>query len=541
VTTPSLDALRQRVLLLLATTRDAELTRDLLERNGIAAHACADADALATELARGVGAVLVSEECLSHGGQSALAHALEAQPRWSDLPVLLLTRGGADSLEVGDAVALLHNVTLLERPLRVAALVSTVTTALRARARQYEIQQHLRELEIARDLEVEAVRRKDEFLAMLAHELRNPLAPIRNALHVLSVDDSDAARRKQLRSMMSRQVDHMVRLVDDLLEASRLSRGMITLDCQPLDLRDALQRAIEQSTPQIERGGHVLMLDLPDEPLPVCVDPVRIAQVFGNLLNNAAKFGRDGHISVVGRREGNDVVVRISDDGAGIEPEMLPRVFDLFAQGPRRADGGMPEGLGIGLALVHTLVGLHGGTVQADSDGPGRGATFTVRLPRGEPAAAVDTPLVSTQPNKKESLRILVVDDNVDAAASLAMVLETLHVAPRLAHDGAEALRITATYHPHVVLLDIGMPTMDGCEVARRIRSDDRNGQPVLVAVTGWSHEQDRERTTAAGFDYHFAKPVDIAKLDALLAGIRSANRTGARARGGEREAASGA
>ncbi|MDQ3038412.1 MAG: HAMP domain-containing histidine kinase, partial [Pseudomonadota bacterium] len=346
----------------------------------------------------------------------------------SDLPVLLLTRGGSDSLEVGDALALLRNVTLLERPLRVAALVTTVHTALRARNRQYEIESQLQELEAARDLQVQALKQKDEFLAMLAHELRNPLAPIRNALHVLESDDSDPDRRQHLRGMMQRQVDHMVRLVDDLLEASRLSRGMITLHRKHGDLCDAVRSAIEIASPAMEAGCLTLAVDWPDTPMPVDIDSVRIAQVFGNLLNNAAKFGCEGgHVSLVMRREGRHAVVEVNDDGAGISPELLPRVFDLFAQGPGHTSSGMTEGLGIGLALVQSLVALHGGTVQAASDGESRGARFTVRLPLAEAigAAAGDTG-TGTQPESikdPQNLRVLAVDDNVDAAHTLAWCL----------------------------------------------------------------------------------------------------------------------
>ena len=511
---------RQRVLLLLTTHRDAELSADLLGRNGIDSCICTDAAVLQAELQRGAGVVLVAEECLAQGAQAVLARAVEAQPRWSDLPVLLLTRGGADSLEVGDAVGLLRNVTLLERPLRVVALLSAVNSALRARHRQYQIASYLRELESARELEAEAMRRKDEFLAMLAHELRNPLAPIRNALHVLSIDDSDAARRRALRAMMTRQVEHMVRLVDDLLEASRLSRGMITLHRDRHDLREALRGAIELSAPLLERAGVALELDLADCEVPVDVDVVRIVQVFGNLLNNAAKFGhRGGRITVRAWCEDDAALVEVRDDGVGIEADALPHIFELFTQGGLRPGDAMPEGLGIGLALVKRLVELHGGQVHAHSDGEDRGASFTVRLPLARAMAATPLPAPDA-PTLAGPLRVLVVDDNVDAAVSTAMLLETLDVSARVAHDGAAALRIAGEYQPDVVLLDIGMPGMDGYEVARRLRADARCGDPVLVAVTGWAHEQDLQRSAAAGFDHHFAKPLDIGRLHALLCGL---------------------
>ena len=520
------DPIRLRVLLLL-TARDAELTRDLLARAAIDSQICANPAQLQEELARGVGVMLIGEECLPGGGALVLAQALEAQPRWSDLPVLVLTRSSADSLEVGDAVAMLGNVTLLERPLRVAALVSTVRTALRARHRQYEIESHLRQLERARDAKALAVRRKDEFLAMLAHELRNPLAPIRNALHVLSIDDSDPARRATLRRVMARQVDHMVRLVDDLLEASRLSRGMITLHPERIDLRNAVRSAVEQSRPLIEAGEFALQVDLPETPVSIDADPVRIAQVVGNLLNNAAKYGRPGgHISVSLKCADGFAQVQVDDDGIGIDDELLPQVFDLFTQG-ERATHGVQDGLGIGLALVRALVEQHGGTVAAYSKGKGCGASFVVHLPQAAsmPLAAGSSSTGSRQQRQPQAgaFRALVVDDNVDAANTLGLVLDTLGLERRIEHDGASALRAADEFKPHVILLDIGMTGMDGYEVARRIRGNPCHAGVVLVAVTGWSHALDRQRSRAAGFDHHIAKPVDIQALIALLDHVRIA------------------
>ena len=527
MTFPVPDPVRQRILLLLPTARDAALTHDLLGRSSIDSHVCASATELQAELARGVGAMLIGEECLPGGGAQVLAQYLDEQPRWSDLPVLVLARGGVDSVEAGDAIAMLGNVTLLERPLRVAALVSAVRAAVRARNRQYEIEIHLVQLEQARDAKTQAVKRKDEFLAMLAHELRNPLAPIRNALHVLSIDDNDPERRLLLRNMMERQVDHMVRLVDDLLEASRLSRGMITLHPERIDLRTAVRSAIEQSQPLIDAGRYALQVELPEMPVPVDADPVRVAQVVGNLLNNAAKYGRPGGVIAVSLQLDGDVVqVQVDDDGIGIDDELLPQVFDLFTQG-ERAIHGMQEGLGIGLALVRTLVELHGGSVAAHSKGKGQGASFVVRLPLA--ASATDTATTTQAPvdnNKSrphtEVFRALVVDDNVDAANTLAMVLDTLGLERRVENDGASALRAADEFMPHVILLDIGMSGLDGYEVARRIRDNPRHAGVVLVAVTGWSHAPDRVRSQAAGFDHHIAKPVDIPALMALLDHIRA-------------------
>ena len=523
---PSSGKFRERVLLLLATSRDADLARVLLEKNAIDAHACNDPHALERDMEHGAGAVVIAEESLRQGlVQSVLARVVERQPPWSDLPVLVVARPGANSIEVGEAIATLGNVTLLERPLRVAALVSTLRMMLRARRRQYEIRDHLRELERARDAEANAARRKDEFLAMLAHELRNPLAPVRNALHLLEVDDRDPRRRSELRHMIDRQVTHMVRLVDDLLESSRLSRGMIALHREPLDLAATLRATVDALDPLAGTRGFQLEADIPAESFPMSGDPVRLAQVFGNLLNNAFRYGRPGGcIRVRLSREGDQAVVAIEDDGIGIDPQLLPRVFELFTQG-ERGTSGLQEGLGIGLALVRTLVELHGGTATAHSDGLGLGACFRVRLPlqaeAGLPAVPAGTATASAS-RAAAGLRVLVADDNVDAANSLGMVLEALGAAPCVVHDGAAALRAADSFDPDVLLLDIGMPGMDGYEVARRLRAEPRFRDLLLVAVSGWSDIRDVHRTREAGFDHHLAKPVDVSGLAGIL-GLRQA------------------
>ena len=513
--------MRERVLLLLPTARDAELTREILGRNAIASQACASAAELAVELALGAGVVLVSEEALGSGAtRSVLSQALDAQPPWSDLPLLVLARHGADSHEVRDALQVLGNVTLLERPLRVSALQSTVRTALRARARQYQLQRYLRDLEQARTAQATAAQRKDEFLAMLAHELRNPLAPIRNALSVLSIDDSDPERRRMLCAMMTRQTDHMVRLVDDLMDSSRLSRGRVDLRRERIDLRDALRSAIDIGRPLVKAARSTLEVTLPNVPLPMQGDTARLIQVFGNLLNNAAKYGRPGgRIVLDARIVDAQAVVSVSDDGIGIEPDLLPSIFDLFIQGRRHPER-MQEGLGIGLSLVRDLVQMHEGTVTARSDGQGQGASFEVRLPlllatQALPDSCDTQSRGTAQP--RSTPRVLVVDDNVDAALSLALVLDGLGLQHREAHSGAEALEIAESFAPQVVLLDIGMPGMDGYEVARQLRRDPRMAGILLVAVSGWSQDQDRRHGRAAGFDHHFAKPVDIEALTALL------------------------
>jgi signal transduction histidine kinase/FixJ family two-component response regulator len=513
---------RNRVLLLLPTQRDAELTARALAQDDIGSHGCKSPADLERELERGAGAVFVCEELLAHGAHAVLRRAIDRQPRWSDLPVLILTREGGDPRHVSDALTELGNVMLLERPLRLAALTSNVRTALRARERQYQICNHLDALAKARDDLAEAARRKDQFLAMLGHELRNPLAPVRNALHLLVCDDRLPEGKRALCEMMRRQVDHMVRLVDDLIDVSRISRGTITLRRERVSIDDVLASAIELSRPLIDSAGHRLELDIESDTLDIEADPVRMAQVFGNLLNNAAKYAEPGgRITLAARRDGAQLCIAVRDEGIGIEPEMLPHVFELFTQGWREAHRAH-DGLGIGLTLVRNLVEMHGGTVTAASEGRGRGSEFTVRLPLA--AGRRESPRADAAPSRRAGdgrpLRVLVVDDNVDSAESMGMVLELLDIEHAVAYDGHAALEVADRFRPDAVLLDIGMPGMDGYEVARCMRADPGHAGAVLIALTGWSQSGDQARSREAGFDHHVSKPVDIGALKSLLAGV---------------------
>lgn len=378
----------------------------------------------------------------------------------------------------------------------------------------------IHEQKLALDALQEADRRKDEFLATLAHELRNPLAPIRNALHLLELVDGPT-QAERIREMLQRQVTHMVRLVDDLMEASRISRGKLDLQLETITLNDVLRDAVETSRPLVERSGHTLDVRMPDEPLWIRGDVVRLTQVFANLLNNAAKYTQDGgRIELIVDRRRDQAVVQVRDNGTGIAPEHLPRVFDMFAQLDSTASR-RHGGLGIGLALAKRLAEMHGGRIEASSDGPGRGSVFTVHLPlysakvRDEPAAA---PVIS--PPRE---RLLVVDDNKDAADSLGLLLGFLGAEARVEHSGEDALRACSEWQPTVALLDLGMPGMDGFEVARRLRADPSTANVKLVALTGWGQEQDRQRTKAVGFDHHLIKPVDMNVLQALLVSMSAA------------------
>ncbi len=645
-----------RVLVLAPTGRDAALTRDLLGRAGVAAVCCPDLEAVCAGLAAGAGAVLLAEEAAAPGRTGCLTDWLAAQPPWSDLPVLLLARSGADSPAVARAIETLGNVTVLERPTRVATLVTAVRTALRARRRQYQAREHLADRERAADevraterrfrelveqvrdyaifttdpagratswnegvrrvlgfdeaeflgadliptiftpedvasgvpqaelaeaaatgraandrwmrrkdgtrffalgvttglrddaggllgfLKVmrdqtdrkrmedelrrvaadlaEADRRKNEFLATLAHELRNPLAPIRNSLHVLRLAGPGDPAARRVGEMVERQVNTMVRLVDDLLEVSRVTRGKVDLRREPVELAAVVRAAVETSRPLLDAAGHRLAVAVPDGPLAVAGDPVRLAQVFSNLLNNAAKYTPPGgRVWLTARRDGGEAEVSVRDTGAGIPADMLAAVFEPFTQ-VARTDARSQGGLGIGLTLVKNLVELHGGRVEAHSDGEGKGTEVVVRLPltaRPVPAAAPDPPAGRAAPIAR---RVLVADDNRDAADSLGDLLRLLGADVRVVYDGPAALAAVAAFRPAVALLDIGMPGMDGYEVARRVRERPGSDAPALVALTGWGQDEDRRRSAAAGFDHHLVKPADVAALAALLRSV---------------------
>jgi signal transduction histidine kinase/CheY-like chemotaxis protein len=364
----------------------------------------------------------------------------------------------------------------------------------------------------------EADRRKDEFLAMLAHELRNPLAAMRYSLEILRIGDSEPAILERARGALDRQLVQMVRLIDDLLDVSRISSGKIELRRELLDLGQALRNAIETSTAQLEGAGHELTILLPAHPVLVDGDQTRLVQVFGNLLANAAKYTPPrGHVALALEHEGERARVTVRDDGVGIPASMLPGVFEMFTQvdGSRQRSQG---GLGIGLGIAKRLVEMHGGTIEAQSDGPGRGTTFVVHLPTSpgfHPFAAEsgERPVVPTR-----QLRVLVADDNEDAAEGLQILLEGVGHEVRLAHDGATALELAEIWRPHALVLDIGMPRMSGLEVCSKIRARPWGDDVVIVALTGWGQAEDLRRSFEAGFDHHLVKPIDGASLMPLLA-----------------------
>jgi CheY-like chemotaxis protein/nitrogen-specific signal transduction histidine kinase len=363
----------------------------------------------------------------------------------------------------------------------------------------------------------DADRRKDEFLATLAHELRNPLAPIRNALELLRLDSRDAKLAEEARSIMVRQVNQMTRLVDDLLDVSRIAQDKIELRKERVDLAAVVKSAVETSRPLIDSAGHTLTLTLPSRPIVIDADPTRLAQVFANLLNNSAKYTQaGGRIQVEAERGERDVLVTVRDNGVGIPCDALAYVFDMFRQVDRSLERSQ-GGLGIGLTLVRRLVEMHGGTINAQSEGPGKGSEFIVRLP----IAATSKEDANTRRPSSESVlskrRILVVDDNKDSADSMRTLLRIKDNEVRTASDGVEAIEVAAEFRPEIILMDIGMPKINGYDATRRIRQLPCGKDIIIVALSGWGSECDTQRSAEAGCSAHFVKPVDFAALEQLL------------------------
>ena len=498
-----------RVLLRAATAKDRDLIVSMLAREGMATVACVTSEDILREMAVGAGTLIVAEELLLDPRFAGVVSALQAQPDWSDLPVIVFARTGADPPAIFTIMETLGSITVLERPMRVAAFISAVRAALAARKRQYVLRATLEGLR-------DADQRKTEFLATLAHELRNPLAPVRTSLALLMNKEVDAAQSRTCYELMNRQVEYMVRLIEDLLEVSRITRGKIELRVHPLDLLEVLRDAADVSRPLTEAAGQQLVLHFPAGSITVSADKVRLVQVFSNLINNASRYSPRGtQIDVEVLRVDDSAQVVVRDQGIGIASDMLAEVFEMFVQvgdAARFAQGG----LGIGLTLVRKLVELHGGTVTAESGGSGTGSTFTVALPLSE---ASETLAARTRPRlDMRGQGVLIVDDNADAADSLASLIGMLGAPVKVAYGGAEALRVVGDIRPSIGILDIGMPGMDGCELARRLRAVPETAGMFLIALTGWGQDSDRVKVSAAGFNSHLLKPVDLNDLVAALA-----------------------
>lgn len=493
--------MERRIVICAPTGQDASLTAKVFESVGLDCVITGSPADLLEQLSKGAGALLLVEEAISGMALRPLGEYVTAQPTWSDIPILLLTRSGADSLDVQRAVENLGNVTLLERPVRTIALIAAARTAIRARERQYQVR--------------DADQRKDEFLATLAHELHNPLAPIRTSMGILQHLHPDSVQVTQLRSVVNRQVTHLTRLVDDLLDVARITSGKVVLKTGHISLQSVINHAVEISGSAMDNKGHRLEV-IPLETDHVLVaDHARLVQSVANLLVNAAKFTpAGGHIVLAADVSANTVTFRVRDNGIGLEAASIARIFELFAQTP--VPGEAPTGLGIGLSLARQFAEMHGGTLHATSAGLGKGSEFVLTLP-----VVVEETLPSVQQEKMDSemmkelttRKILVVDDNVDAADTLEALLGMDGFDVKAVYDGVAAVEAAERIRPDIIVMDIGMPGMDGYDAARMIRQQPGGKDMTLIALTGWGQTADKDRAGQAGFDHHLVKPVDYDQL----------------------------
>jgi signal transduction histidine kinase/ActR/RegA family two-component response regulator len=511
----------ERVVVVAPTRRDGEVTQSILGRFGIECHVAPDLAAAAALVPRGIGALILTDLALASREMPQLVGALAAQPAWSNLPVLALCRENSQSPAVTRSLQAMTNVTVLDRPTSARAISSAVRACLRGRRWQYQIRDQISELQQVENALRRADRRKDEFLATLAHELRNPLAPLRNGLHLLERIPPNDEKFAKLRAMMDRQLSLLVKLIDELLDVSRIATGKIVLQYERIDMCEVLRTAVEGCEPLVQAAGHQLSVKLPARPVWAVGDGGRLAQAVSNLLNNAVKYTPNGgHIELALAKSRGHAVVSVSDDGLGIPPALLDRVFDMFAQVNRTLDRSQ-GGLGIGLSLVRSVVALHGGNVSARSAGPGQGSCFTLRIPvnvRARPAGQAPEADGAEPLPAPQRLRVLVIDDNIDAADSLAALVQTAGHEVRVAYGGAAGLAAAKEFRPEAIFCDLGMPGMGGLELATRLRGDPRFDATALIAVTGWGGEDDKHRTRRAGFDDHLTKPAGPDNLRALLA-----------------------
>jgi two-component system, sensor histidine kinase len=509
---------KHHVLLLPATLRDGEAIASFLARHQVICRVCRNAAEAARAVGDDVGVLVLTDQVVTDARAHLITLALANQPTWSDLPVVFLSKAGSESRELSDLVSRMTNVTLLDRPSSTRTLLSALQSALRSRSKQYQIRDQLLALQTAENALRQSDRRKDEFLAMLAHELRNPLAPIRTAIDLLPrLIATGDSRTSATLAVVNRQVLQLVRLVDDLLDVSRITQGRIEIKRATVELSGIINQALESVQSQMHDKRHHLVCSVAPG-IYVEGDSARLVQCVSNVLMNAAKYtDSGGTITVDLTGDDQRAVLSVSDTGVGIPEELLPRVFELFVQDERSLDRSQ-GGLGIGLSVVRKLIEMHGGLVSARSTGTDQGSTFEIVLPRVPAPARAQRASASNWP--RQELKVLVVDDNQEAADSLVMLLSFEgHVATAV-YGPQEAIALTPTLAPHVVLLDIGLPGMDGYEVARRLRA--AGIQSRLVALTGYGQQQDIDRAMAAGFDAHIVKPVELGKLEGVLRGIQT-------------------
>ncbi len=512
----SAGVLEERVLLLPPTKRDGAAAARLFEAAGILLTTCESMAGLCCELERGAAVAVAPEEAILNDHERCLARFLKEQPSWSDFPLVVLA-SPRSTLAAERELELIGPMTLVRRPVEIRSLLSTILAGIRDRRRQYARREDFVELERQAAVLRENDRHKDEFLAMLAHELRNPLAAVNNAVSVLK-RSADHESRKWASEIVERQVKQLVRLIDDLLDISRITSGKIRLRKEFVDAGVILDQAIESARPLIEERGHTLSVSIERGRLWLHADAARVEQIFVNLLTNAAKYTEsEGRIGTIARAEGDWAVISVRDNGTGIPPERLPEMFQLFTQGERtlaRSEGG----LGIGLTIVQKLTEMHGGSVVARSEGTDRGSEFIVTLPLTRKPVEAGPGARTGDPVAGRASRILVVDDHVDTARGMVQILELLGNDVVVAHDGRTAIETARRFAPDFVLLDIGLPELDGYQVAAALRDDKDLQNAVIIAVSGYGQEEDRRRSLSAGFDHHLVKPVDFETLVSLIA-----------------------
>ncbi|HYF18305.1 MAG TPA: ATP-binding protein [Ramlibacter sp.] len=496
-------------ILVHAPGRDGELTARLLVEAGHPCRRCLDDAAFAAALSEPLGAVLLAAETLTAPLVATMQRMLRAQPPWSDLPVIVVEQ--RDQRLNLKSLAMLGNVSVLTRPMSPESLASAAAAALRARHRQFEVRDLLRSQQ-------DQARRKDEFLAMLAHELRNPLAPVRYAATLLQREELPLDRRLSLARLLERQVGHMGSVIDQLLDVTRVTRGTVEIRREPVDLAQVVRHAVDALGSTATERQVRLAASVQDGTW-VDGDPTRLEQVCGNLLHNAIKFSPTGaQVQVEAGFHGEGVVLRVVDRGEGIDAEVLPFLFEPFMQADRSLDRAR-GGLGLGLALVKGLVQLHGGRVEVHSPGKGQGSTFTVHLPRGRTAPAPADGGAAQAALDGNRRRVLIVEDNPDAADTLRMVLEVSGHEVSVAHSGPAGLEAARRQRPDAIICDIGLPGLSGYELARALRKEPEHAGTLLVAVTGYGRPEDVAAARASGFDRHFAKPVAAKELLAVLEG----------------------
>jgi signal transduction histidine kinase/CheY-like chemotaxis protein len=493
-------ALERRVLVLVSGKHESNLTQRLLREAGIFALCCDDVAALCEKLAEGAGAALLAEEVLSEPALHRVKQVLLGQPAWSDFPIVVFSANKqSDAMRAAVANAL-GNVTFLDRPVKVRTMVAAVHSALRSRLRQYEGRR--------------AIESRDNFLAMLGHELRNPLGAITFATSALARKNVVEPRPSEL-GVLERQARHLARLVDELLDVARVTHGKVTLERQELNLADVAKGAFESFEHKAREQELSYRLDLPEVPVLVVGDRQRLEQVIGNLLANAIKYTpRGGRVTLALSVHQDSVSLSVTDTGVGLAPEMRERVFDPFAQVDHTLDRSQ-GGLGLGLALVHSIVALHGGSVKAESPGLGKGCCFEVQLPRATRRDVVDAPGETPAPDI-HNMRVVLVEDNTDIRELFRELLQALGHQVAAAEDGPSGLQQLLAFRPDIAFVDVGLPGFDGYELARRARAFGSRAR--LVAMTGYGQREDKERAVSAGFDEHLVKPVQDEELRQAIA-----------------------